>query len=127
MNDLAVVLPYAVLRNNSANTGGRINITMTTDHGPWIADRIAADFNIIAQHGTELFDASFHLLRPVVDDDKFLITLYVGCDGSCSHMAVIAKDAVADIIVMRCLDMVKKDDILQLHGISSDTVGTGQS
>ena len=100
---------------------------MAADHGSRIADRIAADFNIIAQHGTELFDASFHLLRPVVDDDKFLITLYVGCDGSCSHMAVIAKDAVADIIVMRCLDMVKKDDILQLHGISSDTVGTGQS
>ena len=39
-------------------------------------------------------------------------------------MTVVTQDAVADIVVVRSLNMVKKDHVLELDTVSDDTVGT---
>ena len=82
---------------------------MTTDDCAWIANRIAADFYIIAEHRSELLDAGFDLLCPIMDNNQLLITFHVARDAASAHVAVIAKDAVADIVIMRRLHMIKKD------------------
>lgn len=95
---------------------------MTANDRTGIADRIAADFYIITKHGTELLNAGFHQLRPVVDDHKLLIALHVAGDGTSSHMAIVTEDAVTDVVVMRSLDMIEPDHVLQLDAVADNTV-----
>ena len=59
-------------------------------------------------------------------DDKLFIGFYIGGDRTGAHVAVVTKDRVADIVIMRRLDMIKQDDVLQLHGIADDAVRTYQ-
>ncbi len=100
---------------------------MTANNCARVANRIAANFNIIAEHRTELLDASLNLLRPVMDDNKFFIGFHVTGDTPSSHMAVITEYTVANIVVVRGLYVIEQDHILQLHTVADDTVRSDKS
>ena len=122
VDDFPAVLPDAVFRNNASHTGGGVHITVTADDRPGIADRIAAYFHVIAQHSAEFLDACLHRFRSVVNDDKLLIRLHITCNAAGAHVAVIAEDTVANIIVMGRLHMIKEDHVLKFHGITNHAV-----
>ena len=42
-------------------------------------------------------------------------------------MRIVAEDTVSYIIIVRSLNMIEKDNVLELHGISYYTVGTYES
>ena len=117
MNYFSVVLPDTILRNDTPYTGGRVNITVATNNCARIAYRIAANFDIIAEHRAEFLDAGLHLFRPVVDDYQLLIALHIAGDGTRSHMAVVAEDTVTDVIVMWGLYVIEQNHVLQFYRI----------
>ncbi len=119
---LCIVLVNAALRDHTTHAAGRIDIAVPADDGAGIQDGIAADLDIIAQHGAELFQSGLDLLVPVVDHDKLLVRLDVRRDGAGSHVTVIAKNGITDIVVVRGLHVVKQDHVLQLHRVADHTV-----
>ena len=123
VDDLSVVFPDAVLRNNTSDTGCRIYVGMPPDHGAGIADRVTAHLDIITEHGSEFFDARFHLFCSVMYHNQGFVTFYVRSNASGAHMAVITQDAVSHVIVMRGLDMIEQDYVFKLYGISHYTIG----
>ena len=112
LDDLTAVLVNAVSGYNASHAGGGIYVAVSADHGTGIADCITANLYVITKHGAEFFHASLHLFRAIVYDNKLLVALYVGGDGTCAHMTVIAKDTVANIVIMRRLYVVKKNHVL---------------
>lgn len=65
-----------------------------------------------------------HFLQTRFNPDPFplhrhqsFVALYIGSDGTGSHVRFKAKHAVAHIIVVRHLHLVKENHILQLRGI----------
>ena len=41
-------------------------------------------------------------------------------------MAVVAEDGIADVVVMRGLDMIEQDHVLQLDAVADNTVSTDE-
>ena len=44
-----------------------------------------------------------------------LVALDIGCYRACAHMRFISKNRVPDIVIMRSLNIVEKNNIFQLH------------
>ena len=118
----AVVLVDAVLRHHSAYAGGGVDVAVAAYDSARVADAVAAYFNVIAQHRAELLDACFYVLSAVVDNDQFFIGFDVGGDGARAHVAVVAEDGIAYVVVVRCLDVVEEYYVLELHGVADDAV-----
>ena len=57
---------------------------------PRIQYGAAADLDLITEHRAELFQAGLDALPAVLDDDELLIRLYIGGDGACAHMCLVA-------------------------------------
>ena len=57
-----------------------------------------------------------------MDLDQLLVALNIAGNAACARMRLIAEDRVADIVVMRDLDIVKQDDIFQFRRIADNTV-----
>ena len=55
---------------------------MTTNDGAGVQNAVAADFHEVAQHGTELFEASFDFLGAVLHHHQAVVRLDVGGDGT---------------------------------------------
>ena len=48
------------------------------------------------------------------------VGLNVGCNGAGTHMRVKTKDRVSDIIIVRNLTLVEKDDVFQFTGVADN-------
>lgn len=112
---IPVVFPYAVFRNDTAYAGCRINIGIAADDSARVKNGIAADLNVVAEHSAELLYAGLDLLRSVMNDYELLVCLDVGSYRTCAHVAVIAEDRIAYIVVVRCLNVIEEDDVLELY------------
>ena len=84
-----IVLMDGILMDHASYTAGGIDIGMTTDHRSGIQNRIAAYFNVIAQHCSNFLDPCLDLLFTILNDYESLIGLDVRSDGTCSHVAEI--------------------------------------
>lgn len=122
----AVVLPDAVLRDYAAYAGCRVDVAVAADDCAGVADGVAADFYVVAEHSAEFLNSCLHVLGAVVDDDKLLIALYVRGNGACAHVAVVSENGIAYIIVVRSLNMVEKNDVLELDGVADYAVRPDQ-
>ena len=100
---------------------------MAADNGAGVADGVAADLNIVAQHRAEFFDPGLDFLGAVMDDNELLIRLDVRGDGAGAHVGIVAEDRVAYIVVVRGLNVIEEDDVLQLRGVADHTVGADES
>ena len=63
----------------------------------------------------------------VLNNDRKLIALDVTCDGTCTHVGLISEDGVADIVIMRNLYAVEKNNVLQLGGVTDYAAFTDES
>ena len=61
-----------------------------------------------------------------MDHHQLLVGLHVGGDGTGAHVAVIAEDRIADIVIVRGLDMIEQDHVLQFDTVPDDAVRTDQ-
>ena len=116
-----------ILVNDSPYAAGGIDVGMSADHGAGIQHGVAAYFYIVAQHGADLFDAGLDLLFAVLYDHESLVGLDVGSDGACSHVAIVSEDGIANIVIVRCLNVIEEDDVLELDGVTHYAVCTNQS
>ena len=99
---------------------------MSSDDRTRIANAVAVDFNIVAEHGTELLDARLDLLGAVMNDDELLVGLDVGSDGACAHMRIVSEDTVTYIVIVRSLNVIKEDNVLKFNGIAYYAVCTDE-
>ena len=104
--------------HHAADAGEGIDVGVLTHNGAGIQHGVAAHLHKVAQDGTDLQQAGGDGIAAVSDGDKGLVGLDVGGDGACAHVGLVAQDAVAHIIIMRNLNAVEEDHILQLHGIA---------
>lgn len=95
------------------DTGEGVNAGAFANDSSRVEDRIAADFDMIAKHGSHFLQAGLDLFVFIFDDDQCLIAFDIGGDGSSPHMGAIAQNAVAYIVVMGDLDVIKEDDVFQ--------------
>ena len=86
---------------------------MSANDSTWIENGITANFYIVTKHGTNLLKPCFDLFITIMDDNELFITLDIGCNGTCARMRIIAKNTIAYIVIMWCLNMVKENDILE--------------
>ena len=77
---------------------------------------------MVAQHGTELLQAGFDFFIAVLDHDEAAVGFDVGGDASRAHVGLVAQNAVAHIVEVGDLNVVKEDDVLQLHGVAHHAV-----
>ena len=127
LDDFAAVLVDAVFRNDSPDAGCRIDIAVPADDCSRVAYRIAAYFYMITEHSAELLDPGLDIFSSVVDYDQLLVGLDVRSDRTCAHMAVVSEDGVTYIIVVRGLNMIEKDNVLELDRVAYNTVSSDQS
>ncbi len=112
-SDFPVVFPDALLRYCSAHAGSRIYIGIPPDDGSRVQDAVASDFNAVTQHRADFLQPGFDLFLAAFYDNKEFIALDIRSDGARPHMALIAENAVADIVVMRHLHVIKQYDVLK--------------
>ena len=117
----------ALFRHYSADAGCRIDVAVSSDDCSRVAYRVAAYLDVVAEHCSELLDAGLDLFRAVVNDYELLVGLDIGCDGSGSHVAVISEDGIAYIVVVRCLNVIEEDHVLELYGVSYNAVSSDKS
>ena len=125
--NVSAVFPDAAFRDNSSDAGCRINVGITPDHRARIKYCVAADLNVVAEHGAEFFNTCLDLLSAVMNDYQLLIRLYVGCDGAGAHVAVMTENRVSDVIIMRSLYMVKQNHVFELNRVAYHAVRTYES
>ena len=116
-----------ILVDDSPYAAGGIDVGMSADHGAGIQHGVAAYFYIVTQHGTDLLDAGLDLLFAILYDYQSLVGLDVGSDGSSSHVAVISENGVANIVIVRCLNVIEEDDVLEFDGVTYHAVCANQS
>jgi len=95
---------------------------VAADDGAGIQDTVAAHFHVVTQHGTEFFQPGFHFFLAVFYNDQGLIGFYIGGDGTGTHVGLIAQNAVAHIIEVGNLYIVKQNHIFQFHRVAYYTV-----
>jgi hypothetical protein len=111
-----------ILVYHTSDAAGGIDVGVAADHRAGVQHGVAAYFNVVAQHCAYLLDASLDLLVSVLYDHQGLVGFHVGSDGAGSHMAVIAEDGIAYVVIVRSLDVIKKNDVFELHGVSYNAV-----
>ena len=66
-----------------------------------------ADFDMIAEHGSEFLKSGFNLLIFILNDYQRLVAFYVTGYGTGTHVGFVSQNGIADIIVMRNLNTVE--------------------
>jgi hypothetical protein len=119
-HDVVLILVDMMIRNASTHAACRIDIGPSSDAGTWVKYAVTANFYMIAQHSTKLLKTCFALIIRccILDYNKLLVTLNIGCDRTCAHMCVVSKDRVSNIVVMRNLNLVKKNYVLKLSRVA---------
>ena len=82
---------------------------------------------MIAEHSSEFLDAGLDHFRSVMYNNKLLVSFHVGCNGACTHVAVVTEYRIAYIVVMRSLNVVKEDDVLQLNRVAHHALAANKS
>ena len=95
--------------HHAAHAGQRINLAVPADNRARIEHAVAADFGKIAEHRAELLAPGF-VIRLAVDNDVLFIAFDVAGYGSRAHVRFIAQNGIADVIIVRGLHAVEKDD-----------------
>ena len=125
--DLAAVFEYAVFRNDSAYAGCWIYLRMSSDYSTRVSYGVASHVSIVSEHGTDLACACLDPLSAVLDDNILVISLYVRSNSACAHVSMISEDGVSYVVVVRSLNMVKQDYVLELSGVSDYAVSSYKS
>ena len=115
LNNTVFILVDAVCRNDAANAGNRINLRITPDYGARVQNAVAADFRTVTHHRADFFAAGFQRSTRLFDHDKGFITLDIAGDRACTHMGLISQNGISNIIVVRDLNGITQNNILQLH------------
>lgn len=123
---MILVLVDGVGGNDAADAGGGVYDAVPAQDGARIEDRVAAYLHKIAQNGAHL-SPSGEYIGFCLYHHRGLVRLDVGCDRAGAHVALVAQDGVAHIVVVRGLDVVEEDHVFQLHRIAHYTVGSHQS
>ena len=119
---MILILVDAVRWDNAAHAGGRINVRAAADDRAGIEDAVAADLDVIAEHRAELLASGLDRRAGNLDGDKGLVALDVAGYRACAHVRLVAEDGVADVVIVRGLDVVEQDDVLELNGVADDCV-----
>ena len=67
---------------------------------------------MIPEDRTELFTSGLDMFIAVFHDNQRFIALHIGCNRTSAHVGLIAKNGIANVVVMRCLNIIKQNDIL---------------
>ena len=126
-DDIAVVLIDTACGNDPSYARSGIYITVPADHGTRITYTVTTDFNIVSEHCSELLYSGLYIFFTGMYDDELLIGFNIGCNGTRSHMRIISEDTVTYVVIVRCLHMIEKDNILKLYGVTYNTVGSYKS
>ena len=77
---------------------------------------------MVAQHGAHLLASRLHALAAAAHHHQRLVGLDVGGDAASAHVGLVAQNAVAHVIKVGNLHVVKKNCVFQLHGIAHHAV-----
>ena len=97
---MVLILIDVVCLHRASYTGGGIDAAAAAQDGTGVEHRVAAHFHKVAQDGAHLLAAGLDLLLAVLDHHQGLIRLYIGGNGTGSHVALIAQDGVAHVVIV---------------------------
>ena len=103
--------------------GAGIDDAVSSQYATRIEHAVATDFGAVTDDGSELSQTRVELAR--TDAHILPIKPNVGTDRSSTKMRAIPKDGIADVVVMRCFDVVEEQAILELAGVAKHDVVPG--
>ena len=106
-NDYAASLINAVGGNIAPDTGEGIDIAVFTNDGARIQNAVAANLHTVTQNSTEFFQPGGMFCVWAMEHHKGTVGLYVGSNGTGAHMCLIAQNAVAYVVEVGDLYLVK--------------------
>ena len=77
---------------------------------------------MIPQHSTHFLQTSGNIFPLSMYYHQRFVALHVGSNGSGTHVALIAQDAVTNVVVVRGLHAIKEDHVFQLDRIAHHAV-----
>ena len=115
-----------MLSDGTADAGDGIDVGVPAHHRAGVEDGVAPHLHPVPQDGAELLPAGLQAAVPVLHHHQGLVGLDIGGDGPRTHVAAVAQDGVPYIVVVGDLDLVKEDDVLELHGVAHHAAGPHQ-
>ena len=97
-DDMVLILIDVVCLHHTPDTGGGIDAGATAQDGTGVEHRVAAHFHKVAQDGAHLLAAGLDLLLAVLDHHQGLIRLYIGGNGTGSHVGAGSEAGIRQIV-----------------------------
>lgn len=126
LDDVVLVLVDGVCRDDASDAGSGVYDAVPAQDGARIEDRVAAYLHKIAQNGTHL-SPSGEYIGFCLYHHRGLVRLDVGCDRASAHVALVAQNGVAHVVVVGGLNFIEENGILQLCRVAYHAVGAHQS
>ena len=126
LDDVVLVLVDRVGGDDAADAGSGVYDAVPAQDGARIENRVAAYLHKIAQNGAHLSPSGGNIGLTLYHH-RGLVRLDVGCDRAGAHVALVAQDGVAHIVVVGGLNFVEENGVLQLCRVAYHAVGAHQS
>ena len=126
LDDVVLILVDGVGGDDAADAGRGVYDAVPAQDGTRIEDRVAAYLHKIAQNGTHL-SPSGEYIGFCLYHHRGLVRLDVGCDRASAHVALVAQNGVAHVVVVGGLNFIEENGILQLCRVAYHAVGAHQS
>tara|TARA_R100000027_G_scaffold61057_1_gene52188 strand:- start:22575 stop:23117 length:543 start_codon:yes stop_codon:yes gene_type:complete len=92
-----------------------------------LKDHIAARFSMISEDRTKFAKSTVGGSIGGSDSDRLLVEAKIGHDRSGAQMRIVAQYRIADVIVVRSLDIVHEHAVLVFAGVAEDAVAASDN
>ncbi len=104
---------------NAAQRGKGVNGGVLTDNGAGVYHRAATDVRAVGKYAADLAKSRCVVLL-TVNYYGLAVGAQIRADSSRARVRAVAKNRVADVIVVRYLHLVKQNAVFKLRGISDN-------
>lgn len=122
---MILILVDGVCGDDPTDAGSGVYDAVPTQDGAWIEDRVAAYLHKIAQNGAHLSPSGGDIGLALYHH-RGLVRLDVGCDRAGAHVALVAQDGVAYVVVVGGLNFIEENGVLQLRRVAYHAVRAHQ-
>lgn len=126
LDDVVLVLVDGVGGDDTADAGSGVYDAVPAQDGARIEDRVAAYLHKIPQNGAHLSPSGGDIGLALYHH-RGLVRLDVGCDRAGTHVALVAQDGVAHVVVVWGLNFIEENGVLQLCRVAHHAVSAHQS
>ena len=121
-DDIILVLINTVFGDDTTNAACGVNACASAEDRAGVKNAVAAYLDTVAEDSADLFALCLDLALARFDDDKGLVAFDIARYRASAHVRLVAEHGIADVIIMRRLDIVEKYRVFYLGRVADDGV-----